>query len=89
MGDFGAIAADFQRCLAGAAGVVVSGVAPVGAAGVDCGEVGDVGEQSEGKVLCVDGGGEEAVGGGDGGLGEVDGGGGEGVEDSLNLVAWA
>jgi len=88
VGDFGTIAADFERCFAGTTGVVVSGIAPVGAAGVDCGGVGDVGEQSEGEVLCVDGRGEEAVGGGDGCVGEVDGGGGEGFEDSVKGVAW-
>jgi hypothetical protein len=74
--------------LQGTAGVALPGATPVGAQGLDCGGVGDVGEQSEGEVLCADGLGEEAVGGGDGCVGEVDGGSGEGVEDSVNGVAW-
>ena len=44
VGDFGTSAADVERCAAHPAGLAVPGAAPVGAARVDQGSMGGVGQ---------------------------------------------
>src|SRR5215831_3291837 len=88
MGHCAEHTADFAGCAAGGPGIVVSGAAPAGSAGLDRYGVGGVGEQPEGQILQTDRRRPETIVGGDRDLETIHRGGRIDSENVLNGRIW-